>query len=304
MTEPGRRKRRARRSREGPGSLEEILREWSDKPVRKVPAKGSRKGCMRGKGGPENAGCKFRGVRQRVWGKWVAEIRAPNRGSRIWLGSFLTALEAACAYDKAARAMYGPGARLNFPGDGGASSGEPMSGISESCGSTATNFYSNGSEDLNESQNIDELWERPAAFDIVSVECSSDVAVKKERAGDKAEPPMEDLPYEIFNVDEMLKMMDADPGNSGVDDRGGRWRMTSPSALSFQLQNPDAKMLGTLGHMEKESLGTDFGFDIGGRPVKQEVDYWAAGEPALFEVGFSFDIGGRPVKQEFEVGFS
>ncbi|KAD4585835.1 hypothetical protein R6Q59_035732 [Mikania micrantha] len=75
----------------------------------------SRKGCMRGKGGPENASCTYKGVRQRTWGKWVSEIREPNRGSRVWLGTFSSAREAAIAYDAAARRLYGPGAHLNLP---------------------------------------------------------------------------------------------------------------------------------------------------------------------------------------------
>lgn len=64
---------------------------------------------------PENSRCSFRGVRQRTWGKWVAEIRTPNRGRRLWLGTFATAIEAALSYDEAARAMFVPCARLNFP---------------------------------------------------------------------------------------------------------------------------------------------------------------------------------------------
>jgi hypothetical protein len=82
----------------------------------KRPAQASsRKGCMRGKGGPENASCTYKGVRQRTWGKWVAEIREPNRGARLWLGTFETSHEAALAYDAAARKLYGPDAKLNLP---------------------------------------------------------------------------------------------------------------------------------------------------------------------------------------------
>ena len=57
----------------------------------------------------------FLGVHQRTYGRWSAEIRDNViKVSRLWIGTFDTALEAALAYDAVSRRLYGLNAKTNF----------------------------------------------------------------------------------------------------------------------------------------------------------------------------------------------
>uniref|UniRef100_A0ACD5XUP0 Uncharacterized protein n=1 Tax=Avena sativa TaxID=4498 RepID=A0ACD5XUP0_AVESA len=57
----------------------------------------------------------YRGIRQRAWGRWSAEIRDSTKGVRVWIGTFDTAAAAARAYDAEALRIHGAKARTNFP---------------------------------------------------------------------------------------------------------------------------------------------------------------------------------------------
>lgn len=113
---------------------------------------------------------KYKGVRRRKWGKWVAEIRLPNSRDRIWLGSYDSPEKAARAFDAALFCLRGRQAKFNFPN-------QPLPDILDAHSLTAHeiqqlaakfandyNQHSSGSADQNNAA-VDRLQAPPATSD-------------------------------------------------------------------------------------------------------------------------------------------
>nr|BDE46693.1 transcriptional factor [Oryza rufipogon] len=129
----------------------------------------------------------FLGVHQRTYGRWSAEIRDNViKGSRFWIGTFDTALDAALAYDAVSRRLYGLNAKTNFPAAAGEDDLPPPPPPEKPCSSTKRPKKCNTSGDLGAAAAPPQAVDTPAAaaagVELTSLLCS--VAAQAQEVSD------------------------------------------------------------------------------------------------------------------------